>query len=340
MKWLFFLFFNALCGMSLQDKVGQVFLAPIYEWELTEHGREFLEKTRLGNIIYFSFANGPFAKEPLAKLSADLNQTIVENCGIAPLIAIDQEGKGFNQLNFLDQEIGKGLKELGITVDLAPVVDIVVRPDCPLKYRSYGSDPEVVADAALQMIRGLHESGIKAVLKHFPGLGDTVVDSHIGLPVLNKTVEELEALELKPYFALKEEADAVMIAHVLCSAIDPVRPASLSPACMQLLRERVGFEKVIMTDSLVMKGVLGEADTFAEAVSCLTRASIDAFLAGADLLLLAQLEWVNFPVTREQNEAMIAEVMEGFLQAVERGEISEERLEASLRRIWKMKGFQ
>ncbi len=338
MRYFLLFFFSSLFGeMTLQDKVGQVFLAPLYERELTEHGREFLNQTRLGNVIYFGFANGPFTKDQLAKLSEDLKAAISENCGIPPLLAIDQEGRGFNQYPDL-LEVGRLLASVGVTTDLAPVVDVVVRPDCPLRYRSFGGDPDLVIEGARQMIRGLHESGIHAVLKHFPGLGDTQVDSHIGLPVLHKSLEELEALELKPYYALREEADAVMVAHVLCPAIDPSRPASLSPLLVQgLLRETIGFDKVIMTDSLVMKGVLGDVDSFEAAVDRLIKAAVEAFLAGSDLLILAKLEWVNFPVAKEQNEAVIAQVMAGFLKAVEEGEITEERLDASVRRILRMK---
>jgi beta-N-acetylhexosaminidase len=347
--FLLFLCLPLYGELSLQDKVGQVFMAPIYERELSEGGRDFLRETRLGNVIYFDFANGPFSKEQIGKLSQDLREAIVAYCGIPPLLAIDQEGIGFNQLKggfscFTSMgkeqalQLGLELHEVGVTTDLAPVVDVVVRPDCPLSYRSFGSDPGQVIACARQIIEGLHERGVHAVLKHFPGLGDTLVDSHLGLPVLHKTLEEMEALELRPYFALSGEADAIMAAHLMVPSVDPNRCASLSKAWVtDVLRARIGFNKVVMTDSLVMKGVLGEVHSFDEAVDRLTQAAIGAFLAGSDLLLLARLEWANFPVTREQNIKLIAKVMAGFRKAVERGTISEERLNESLVRILRMK---
>lgn len=357
----FLLFCSFCCAYSelpLRDKVGQVFIAPLYERELTEEGREFLRDTRLGNAIYFGFANGPFDKAQLAKLSQDVRQCIIESTGIPPLLAIDQEGKGFNQLKEgftrfssntmgsdqayrAGQIIGQELREAGITTDLAPVVDVVVRPGCPLHYRSFGDNPEQVTGCAREMIKGLHESGIHAVLKHFPGLGDTSVDSHRGLPLLHKSLAEMEALELKPFMALKGEADAIMVAHLLVPSVDPERCASLSPKFVNgILREKIGFDKVVICDSLVMKGVLGEANNFEEAVSRLVDVAVEAFLAGCDLLILAKLEWANFKVTREQNIEMIRRVMEGFAAAVESGAISEERLDRSLHRIYRLKGLR
>lgn len=296
-----------------------------------------MQRTCLGNVIYFGFANGPFDK--LEKLSADLNQCIEENTGIPPLLAIDQEGWGVNQLKtsygresayLMGRQVGEDLRGVGVNTDLAPVVDVVVRPECPLRYRSFGDDPERVILCAREMIRGLHEKGIHAVLKHFPGLGDTEVDSHVGLPTGTP--------ELRPFIALKEEADAIMVGHLMVPSIDPERCASLSPLIVTgLLREKIGFDKVIMTDSLVMKGALGNVATFEEAVDRLARVAVEAFLAGSDLLILAKLQWVGFQVSREQNIDLIAQVMNRFLKAVESGEISEERLDASIDRLLRMK---
>lgn len=363
MNWFIFILFPLISfgGLSLQTQVGQLFLAPLYERELSDHGREYLEKTHLGNVIYFGFANGPMDKEQMTHLSHDIKETVKKITSISPLLAIDQEGGGFNQLKEgfttspltnweigqkndpeevfkMGSVIGGELSCTGITTCLAPVVDIVLRSECPICYRSFGSDPDRVTEFGRQMIAGLHKSGVHAVLKHFPGLGDTATDSHLDLPVLDKTLEEIESFELQPYFALKDEVDAVMVGHLFMPKVDPNKPTSLSAKFMgEILRDQIGFKGVVMTDSLVMNGVLGKVATFEEAVKRVSEVAIEAFLAGADLLILAKLQWVDFKPTQEQNEELVVRVIENFTEAVKEGKISKERVEQSVSRILKMK---
>ena len=176
--------------------------------------------------------------------------------------------------------LGTQLQQLGITLDFAPVMDIDTNPANPvIGDRSFGRTPEVVTAHALAFARGLDSAGIASCAKHFPGHGDTDLDSHFALPRITHRRGRLEAVELAPFRACKHVMPSIMTAHVLFDALDPDVPATLSKRVITgLLRQEMGYEGVIISDDLEMKAVAahwGIADSAVRAIE-----------AGCDLLLV------------------------------------------------------
>ena len=209
--------------------------------------------------------------------------------------------------------IARDCREAGIHWNFAPVVDINTNPDNPvIGFRAFGNRPDKVLRKAGQMVRGLDDGGILSCLKHFPGHGDTAVDSHLDLPVLEKKAEALEANELGPFRELiREGAPTVMTGHLAVPDLDATGlPASLSKTAIDLLRESMGFQGVVVTDALNMHA-LHRFDR--------NPAHINhrAYKAGNDMLCFAE---------------DIPESMDAILSNTE-----DERLEASFRRIWELK---
>lgn len=168
---------------------------------------------------------------------------------------------------------------LGVDWVLSPVVDLASRPDNPIvNTRAFGDDPEPVSRLAGAYMSGLGSRGVLSCLKHFPGHGETSLDSHLALPVLERTRSQLDSAELKPYRSLLQTADAVMIGHLKLEDIDPDMPASLSKKIITgLLRNELGFKRLVVTDALSMKAVSDD-----------DRAGVAALTAGADILLVPE----------------------------------------------------
>ena len=205
-------------------------------------------------------------------------------------------------------------RALGVHVNFAPVADVNNNPRNPvINIRSFGEDPSRVGVLAGAWTRGLQQAGMIATLKHFPGHGDTSVDSHLGLPLIEHPRERLEAIELAPFrAAIGTGAGAVMTAHIELPALDPTKgPATLSqPVVTGLLRERLRFDGLIFTDSMLMDGV-ARLGTSAEL-------AVRAVLAGNDMVL---------------DPVDAFDALRGLKTAVESGAISRGRLESSVRRI-------
>lgn len=212
--------------------------------------------------------------------------------------------------------IGREARAVGIHVNFAPTVDVNINPDNPvIGTRSFGEDPQRVARLAALFVQGSHAGGVLATAKHFPGHGDTDVDSHVGLPVVTATPARLSAVELVPFrSAINAGADLVMSAHIALPALggDSTTPATLRPDVMDdLLRDSLGFEGVTITDALSMEGV-GKGYTIEESV-------VQAVKAGTDILL------------RPGDDATRA--ITAVVAAVDRGEITAARIDSSVRRI-------
>lgn len=209
--------------------------------------------------------------------------------------------------------IARDCREAGIHWNFAPVVDINTNPDNPvIGFRAFGSRPDGVLGKARQLLQGLADGGVLSCLKHYPGHGDTAVDSHLDLPVLEKGLEALENTELMPFRELvREGAPAVMTGHLAVPGLDPSGlPASLSKTAIDLLRESMGFQGVLVTDALNMHA-LHRIDRNPVHIN------LKAFEAGNDVLCFSS----NIP-----------ESLDLFLSKIEN-----ERLEASFGRIWKLK---
>jgi beta-N-acetylhexosaminidase len=214
------------------------------------------------------------------------------------------------------EAIGQQLCAIGIDVNLAPVMDVNVNPDNPIiGLRSFGSQPQRVTSLALAFARGLARAGVLVTAKHFPGHGDTDVDSHHGLPIVAKPLGELEAVEFYPFArAVEHGIPLIMSAHILYPALDPAHPATLSRAVLQgLLRERMGFEGVIITDDMRMRAI---RDRYPN-----DEAVVMAVQAGVDLVLVGR--------SRSDAEA----TYQALARALATGAISAERALASAARV-------
>ena len=229
-----------------------------------------------------------------------LMRDLIDVLGPEALIGIDQEGGAVVRVTFLPQPpsamalgasgdadraeavgaaVARGLKSLGINWNFAPVLDVNNNPANPvIGERSFSNDPVEVSRLASAWMRGSLREGVACCVKHFPGHGDTHVDSHHALPTVDKTRAELNALELAPFKALAGQAPAMMTAHIVYPQIDPDRPATLSPQLIGgILRQDWGYDGVVITDALMMKAV---AERFGYAKS-----AVMAIEAGADMVL-------------------------------------------------------
>jgi beta-N-acetylhexosaminidase len=210
--------------------------------------------------------------------------------------------------------IGEELKSVGVTQDYAPVSDVNINPNNPvIGIRSVGGDPDLVSDLASAQVKGYHAGGISSVAKHFPGHGDTGVDSHFGLPQVTHTRAQFEAIDLPPFKAdIAAGVDTIMTAHVVFPAVDPSgAPATMSHKILTgVLRDELGFKGLIVTDALDMAGA---TSTYPPNV-----APVQAILAGADQLLIPP-----------QMDTAYGAV----LDAVKNGTISRQRLDASVYRV-------
>lgn len=206
---------------------------------------------------------------------------------------------------------------IGLNWILAPVVDVNNNPDNPvINVRAFGETPEQVAQLAVAFLRGAQRYPVLTAAKHFPGHGDTTTDSHLDLPVLPHSQVRLEEVELPPFVAvITAGVDAVMSAHLQIPALDPEHPATLSPRILnQLLRQRLGFEGLIVTDAMVMGAI---AQRYGP-----DEATVLAVEAGVDILLMP---------------ADPAGAIRAVCDAVERGRIPEAQIRASVERIWRAK---
>lgn len=295
-------------------------------------------KTLAGAVL---FARNVESAAQTRALVAQLQHAAQRVQALPLLIAIDQEGGPVSRLaafgttipsamalgaaadpaltESMYQLTGVELAALGITLDFAPVADVNSNPANPvIGIRSFGGDAGAVGRHVAAAVRGLHRSGVAATAKHFPGHGDTSTDSHIDLPVANKDLEELDAVEFEPFrAAMKEGVDAIMTAHVLLPKVDPSgTPATLSRAILSgILRDRLGFDGVVFTDCMQMKAI---ADRYS-----IADAAVAAIEAGADVLTYSS----SLNATAEAIGALGAAVLSGRLDAG-RIERSLERVEA------------
>lgn len=340
--------------MTLEEKVGQLLMVHFHGVCANEEAKELIQEAHIGGIIYYNWSNGLTSPEQVSSLSSSLQKLAAENRVPIPLfIAVDQEGgrvirlqNGFTPLPSnqsvglshnpdLAEEnakiCGKELLAVGVNVNFAPVVDILSNPNNPvIGTRSFGNTPEIVSTFAESALKGYKKAGILSTLKHFPGHGDVEIDSHKDLPILDKSLEELEKGELIPFRTLAKSADAIMTAHLLVKAFDTEKCSTLSKNTLRYLREEIGFEGIIISDSLVMEGVLKRTLTVEEA-------AIQAIEAGCDLLILGGKQLMNEEKEFELTCSDIRSVHQALVEAVKKGRISEERLNEANERLISLK---
>ncbi len=303
----------------------------------TAPGAEVHDLVRRGvrSVILFARNAGPRLRvaETIAQVKSMAEEPI--------LVCVDQEGgdtvrftDGFDPPPFM-REVGKGgatlagvvgrrlvsdLRSVGIDLDLAPVVDVDSNPRNPvIGPRSFGTTPELVAECAAAMIVAMQAGGLAACAKHFPGHGDTDLDSHHDLPVLRHDLARLRQVELPPFrAAIEAGVAAIMTTHVVFEALEPGVPATMSAAAIDgLLRRELGFDGVVISDDLEMAAI---ADLPAIAGD-LGEAAVRAVLAGVDLVLCC-----HRPDRQHR-------VVDALAEAIASGRITAERLAASHRRL-------
>ncbi|WP_240675899.1 glycoside hydrolase family 3 protein [Ammoniphilus sp. CFH 90114] len=342
---------RALHQLSMEEKVGQMLMPDFRTFsgknvtEMLPQIEALVKKYHLGGVILFS--ENVVTTEQTARLIY-YYQKASEKFGL--LITIDQEGGIVTRLQSgtdfpgsmalgaardpeLSYRIGKAIGEelsvLGINTNFAPIMDVNNNPDNPvIGVRSFGENPALVAEHGTAYIQGLQSAGVAATAKHFPGHGDTTVDSHLGIAEVPHDKARLKEMELYPFQkAMEGGIDAIMTAHVTFPKIDGTKavskldgkeiavPATLSRLVLtELMREEMGFQGVISTDAMDMKAI---SDHFGP-----VDAAVRAVRAGADIILM--------PVGLE-------EVAEGLYEAVRAGEITEDQLDASVERILTLK---
>jgi beta-N-acetylhexosaminidase len=286
-----------LSAWSAEKLAGQRLMAGFDATHLDRNLRGLIADLRLGGLILFT--RNVQSPQQLADLSRS-TQDWAGHCGLPPLfVAIDQEGGPVARLgppftqfpgnpamrDRADAEryariTASELAAVGINMNLAPVLDAVPAGfDSIMARRVFGADPQQVARMGRVLIAGLQDRGVMAVAKHFPGIGRTRLDSHIDLPLLDADLGSLEAYDLIPFrAAIHQEVAAVMLSHILYRRLDPHWPASLSKAIARnLLRQRMGFRGVVLTDDLEM-GAISRHYGFGAAIRQVLRADIDMAL--------------------------------------------------------------
>ncbi len=336
-------------NMTVEEKVGQLFIVNLellddrkgdfYEWKkFTKKMKASVDKYHIGGVILFSRnLTGP---KQTKKLITGLN----ENSEIAPFIAVDEEGGSVARIANTPrmkvtkfptmEEIGKTqdasyaydmgitiadyMRELGFNVDFAPVADVKTSElNKEIGDRSFGADPDTVADFAASFVSGMQSRGISATLKHFPGQGSSSGDTHIGSVDIDSSITGLRKNDFVPFKAgIDEGVDFIMVSHISVSRVtETSQPASMSELIMStILRDELGYQGIIITDAMDMASITNEYLP--------GEAAVGAIKAGADIVLM--------PKDLEQ-------AYKDVLLNVNDGTISQERLDESVLRILTVK---
>lgn len=356
-----------VANMTLEEKVGQMFMPDFRTWndkDFTVYNDEvgnIIKQYHLGGVILF--ANNLYTTDASVRLVDGLQNAVgkLQNTGtkIPLIVSTDQEGGSVRRLGQgtvmpgnmalgatndpqeaykVGKAMGEELKAIGINEDFAPDLDCNINPFNPvIGVRSFGGDPQLVSKMGTAFINGLHDAGVGATGKHFPGHGDTSTDSHLGLPIVTHDLDTMHNLDLVPFqTAINNGIDMIMTAHVEFPAVDNSTaisikdgstinlPATLSHKVLtDLLRTEMGFKGVITTDAMNMGAI---TQNFGP-----VQASIMAIKAGTDILLMPA------SVTRTSDIGNLDQVFQGVINAVKNGDISESRIDESAQRIIALK---
>ncbi len=328
-------------SLSRKQLVGQMLMFAVPGKGLTETARKNMREYNPGGIILFGY--NLRGKKQTARFIDNLQQLSMGESGIPLFISIDQEGgrvwritDGVTQFpgamaagvcgdRQLVRDWGKvtglELRRIGVNMNLAPVLDVNNNPDNPvINTRSFGSDVDTVSDMGEAYIRGMGKGRCIAVGKHFPGHGNTNRDSHLVLPVIRSTMDELRSLELVPFKrAIKSGVDCMMTAHIAFpEVLDSGKSATVSEYFLtDILRKELGFRGVILTDDMEMNAISKEMDVGDGAVSSIR--------AGADIVLLSSYG------------RHVARIVDRIEEALNSKLLTEERLRASVQKILELK---
>ncbi|MGL4656306.1 MAG: glycoside hydrolase family 3 N-terminal domain-containing protein [Sarcina sp.] len=346
---------EVLSKMTIEEKIGQLLMVDFRTWngenftEINEEVSQVISSFNLGGVILF--AENIKSTEQTVKLCDGL-QNSVSNREVPLFIGVDQEGGIVSRMSMgislsgnmsvgatgsqgvayeYGDILGKELDALGINVNFAPVLDVNSNPNNPvIGTRSLSSNPSIVSSLGAEMAKGIEDNNVIAGAKHFPGHGDTNIDSHVGLPRVDKTREELDKTEFLPFRENIKNLDMIMTAHIEYPQIEKDKkgkvylPATLSDDLITgVLRKDMGFDGVVITDAMNMEAI---SDNFGE-----VEAVKMAIKAGVDIVLMPTT------LTNYNDVEKLERIINGLLDAIESGEISMKRLDESVERILKLK---
>lgn len=309
--------------MNLDEKIGQLFIFDMRNLtQMTTEMKEFMDKYKPGGFIVFS--SNIENKDQLTRFLEDVHKANTSSEKL--FVTVDEEGGRVSRLgnkpgfinygdmlslgNSLDtnlafqvgEEMGQMLYSVGINMNMAPILDIWSNPNnTVIGNRAFGTTPEQVMKMAFSLAEGLMKSQIIPVGKHFPGHGDTITDSHISMPVVTKSIKQLEKSDLLPFIkAANVKFPAIMTSHILANQVSN-NPTSLSKEFLtDYYRNTIGYNGLLVTDSLKMKGLTNyynEEEIY-----------ISALLAGNDILLMPQdMERAHFAIKRAYEEGVITD---------------------------------
>ncbi|KOP28891.1 beta-N-acetylhexosaminidase [Exiguobacterium acetylicum] len=325
-----------LAAMSTSEKIDQLLYIGVAGTELSAADRQLLRTHAIGGVLLLG--GNITSEEQLLTFTRAIQET---NQKPYAFVGIDEEGgrvsrvpdqrlrlptsqrmaQGANMAKMEDvgRTLGHVSRYYGFNMDFAPVLDVNSNPNNPIiGDRALSAEPKTVATFGTALMHGMQETGTIPVVKHFPGHGNTSVDSHVGLPKVTASKEELKRTELLPFQeAIQEGAEMIMVAHILYPAYDDQNPSSLSkPILTDLLRQKLGFNGVIITDDLVM-GAITQQYGLAEAAR-------QSLVNGADMAMFSEA-------------GAYAKVHAEVMQAVKDETLTTEMLDAKVMRILKLK---
>ena len=330
---------SRLKKMTIDEKIGQLIIAGFDGTTVNDELQSLILEKYIGGVILFS-KNVESASQVVA-----LNNEIKEinKVNKSPIfISVDEEGGLVSRMpsefkdiptnsdiaKYDDEDlsynigkvIGEEISSLGFNMDFAPVLDINSNPDNPvIGNRSFGDNEAIVSKLGIATMKGLKDSNIIATVKHFPGHGDTSVDSHVGLPVVENDLERLKSFELVPFQkAIDEGVDMVMVSHIMLPKIDENDPATLSKTIVtDILRKDMNYNGVVVTDDMTMGAIINNYD--------IGEAAVKSINAGVDIVMVCH-QYEN-----------VTKVIDAIKEAVNNGSITEERIDKSVERILKLK---
>ncbi|MEE0857942.1 MAG: glycoside hydrolase family 3 N-terminal domain-containing protein [Acutalibacteraceae bacterium] len=353
-----------LSKMTMEEKIGQMITVAVREWDgesltiMEDEIADIISKNSVGGVILFE--ENLVDTEQIVNLTTAYQNAALNSKNKIPLfIGTDQEGGEVVRLNTgtslpgnmalgalnssadaktAGNILGSELSALGINVDFAPSLDVNSNPANPvIGIRSFSSDPSIVGKMGVQVISGIQEKNVIASAKHFPGHGDTSTDSHTSLPVVDKSLAELEKCELAPFKeAISGGVDMIMTAHIQFPQVEKetvvseltgeeiTLPATLSKTFVtDILRNKMGFNGVVTTDAMNMAGI---SDNFTMSQACIL-----AINAGVDMLLMP------VSLTDESSNTELSALIGNIKSAVVNGTIKEETINNAVKRILNLK---
>lgn len=326
-------------SMSINEKIGQLMIVGFNGTSVDENINDLIKTSYIGGVILFG--NNVESLNGVTELINNIKLSNMNN-KIPLFISVDEEGgvvsRTPNEFLKLPSSLSIGaynnkemcyevgeiianeLKLMGYNMDYAPVLDILSNPNnTVIGSRAFGRDADIVYNLGISVMKGINENNVIPVVKHFPGHGDTSVDSHYGLPLVEKSLNELKELEFIPFQnAINSGADAIMVSHILLKNIDSENPATMSKKIVSdILRDEMNFKGVVISDDMTMAAIMDNYD--------IGEASVKAINAGVDIILVCH---------GYDNEI---KVLTSISEAVNSGEITEERLDESVYRILSLK---